>query len=785
LKTHIRSGWSTRTETAVNHSLRALLPMLAALLLSGCDRDTPRPDLVAAESKPYFLHHVVDAAPPGGRECCTDVVAVADINRDGYSDIVVGGEHARGAGLVWYEYPTWLKHDIAEGDFTTDGKTIDFDGDGDVDVVVGDVPRGLYWFEQTETATWIGHKLHDGYVHDLVVADLDGDGKPDCVIADKKGAYVLFDRCSEPRQDLSVDVGEGLQTADLDADGDLDVLYSRQWVEQRRSGSEVKWIVHDVAPEWDPNTRIQVADLNGDRRVDVILSGSEGESPLAWFEAPEDLQSQTWTRHVIGDETLVGAHSLAVADFDLDGDIDVVVAEMNTSPGKRVQVYLNDQAAVSWQRIRLAAHGSHNLVVADLDRDGDPDIVGKNYEGASRFLEYWENRNADLRLVPPTGGAKALSHADWAYQPIDTARPAHDAHTFGLVSADINGDGFDDIAAGGSLYINPGRDAGRPWHRMEVAAGSDLIHISPHRHNEWSTLVGVSADALEIVTADSTNGRSWSRRKLHRLPEGRSQGYTEGPGTANGYKVYFTRGPTLFQLAVNGESPAAWQMSVLQKQVQEEGVSVADLDGDGNTDLITVDEDGKRLLWLETDSAAAVRVRHLGGSLHWIDRVAIADINGDHRLDVLYTEETRDLDYNARVVWLEAPADRRLGVWKSHTIVVLRSVNSLDVRDMDGDGDVDVIVAEHTDLRAGQLTPDNFTGVFLNRGDGSFGLEVVEIGPHSSHLGARAVRNGPGGGFDIVSIGWEQVCCVHRWVRAKTAGAAEATNRSGTFRKGN
>ena len=81
---------------------------------------------------------------------------------------------------MWYEYPTWQRHDIGSGEFTTDGKALDFDRDGDIDVVVGDMTTGIVWYEQRgAAASWVKHTIAPGYTHDLAVADLNGDGRLD------------------------------------------------------------------------------------------------------------------------------------------------------------------------------------------------------------------------------------------------------------------------------------------------------------------------------------------------------------------------------------------------------------------------------------------------------------------------------------------------------------------------------------------------------------------------------------------------------------------------------
>ncbi len=757
---------------AVRGSLPLVTANLLACVLTACNAssDAGRIEpVVAPEGAAFFQRDVIDEHPPGAADCCTDVLALADVNGDGFGDVIVGAERAQDAGLVWYEFPTWQRHEIGRGEFTTDGKALDFDGDGDIDVVVGDTTTGIVWFEQRIGTTWSKHVIGSGYTHDLAVADLNGDGRLDVVRTDKKQVEIWYaDRSAYRREQILEREGEGLAVADLDRDGDADILFSNLWLENR-SADAGSWQAHDIAPRWDIDTRVAAVDMNGDGRSDVVLTGSEGEAGVAWFESPADPRAGPWRAHVIEAGVLVGAHSLAVLDLDLDGDLDVVTGEMHTSPGKRILAYL--QGPAGWRRVLIAAHGCHNMMAGDLDGDGDVDLVGKNYGGQGRFLELWVNRAADLRRVPRWHGATS-----WRYRALDPARPDYDWHTFELIVGDVNSDRVVDIAAGGTLYIQA---AGERWRFQRIAAapGSDIIHMTTHSHFGMHDLLAVDKDWLHLVSATSPAGASWTVRQLHRLPRGRTQGYVAGPAAADGsYPFFFTKGTVLFELTVPGRVDGQWKLTRVADGVEEAGVAVADLDADGDLDIVTVAQGGRRILWLEATPAGRVR-RLLGAGLHYFDRVAIADLNGDGRSDIVFTEETRDWDYNARVGWLEAPAQaQRIQDWRAHTIVTLRSANSLDVTDFDSDGDADVVVAEHTDMWPGKVAPDNFTGVFLNDGSAHWRLEPVEVGPHSSHMGARSVDLDGDGLPELVSIGWEQ-SVLHAWQKgvAPAADAARTT----------
>jgi len=176
-----------------------------------------------------FKHVVVDAAGPGD----IWLKAVGDINGDGLSDLIAGGNAS--GGLVWYENPSWTKHVIdSAGGFGTDGEVLDVDRDGDQDVVVltgGDIR----WYENPG---WTVHVIDNRALHDLEVSDFDGDGDMDLVARDQGefghvGNELHFYRQNTPsswtHRAVSCPNGEGLDVADVDRDGDEDVVINGRW----------------------------------------------------------------------------------------------------------------------------------------------------------------------------------------------------------------------------------------------------------------------------------------------------------------------------------------------------------------------------------------------------------------------------------------------------------------------------------------------------------------------------------------------------------------------------
>jgi hypothetical protein len=72
--------------------------------------------------------------------------------------------------------------------------------------------------------------------------------------------------------------------------------------------------------------------------------------------------------------------------------MDIAYAEMHQGADPdEVVLQLNRGGGTSWHKQLLSKDGSHDIIVGDLGRDGDPDIVGANHAGSSHPLELWRN----------------------------------------------------------------------------------------------------------------------------------------------------------------------------------------------------------------------------------------------------------------------------------------------------------------------------------------------------------------------------------------------------------
>jgi len=189
--------------------------------------------------------------------------------------------------------------------------------------------------------------------------------------------------------------------ADMDGDGDLDILSANQfdngvsWFENIDGNGNfgAKRVVTDQAIEcqW-----VDVSDIDGDGDLDV-LSASWVDNKIAWYENVDGF-GNFGTQQVITN-TANTAESVSAADLDGDGDMDVISASSGNAPFRWYENINGNGDFNNGTVLTMSTNGSGVIALpVDLDDDGDMDIVAsstgaekvhwyENLDGAGNFSE--------------------------------------------------------------------------------------------------------------------------------------------------------------------------------------------------------------------------------------------------------------------------------------------------------------------------------------------------------------------------------------------------------------
>jgi hypothetical protein len=692
---------------------------------------------VSARAQMSFQHVVVDASGPQaiwGK-------SVGDLNHDGLPDLIAGGRS--GGGLVWYQNPSWTKRTIAaSGAFSTDHEVCDVDLDGDNDVV--SLQNTLLWYE---APTWVEHQISGVTLHDIEVFDFDGDG--DCDVAGRNqgsfsgsGATLYLFTQNSPtswsQTTHAIPDGEGLTSADLDGDGDLDLVTNEVWI-QNRGANLAAWTQHVYTSAWAHGAAyVAAADMDGDHDLDLVLSPSErgGESfRISWFEAPSDPTQSGWSEHVVDASVEAVHHFVGAGDFDRDGDTDIVAAEMEQGGDPdEVKIYQNDGG--TFTKVVISGSGSHSMRVVDIDLDGDLDLFGAN----------WQSDQVDLFInqTPPT----RLALDAWQRHVLDGNRPGR---AIFIAADDLDGDDDVDVAAGGYWYRNPGSPAGA-WARAAFGAPLNNLAVLHDLDNDGDIDVlgtdGVGSESAPDFVFGRNDGQG-SFSLFGNVASGSGdflQGVTVArlsPGERKRVVLSWHAGAAAVEALVVPDDPATgvWALESFGASSQDEALSHADIDRDGDQDLLL------GTVWLD-NSSSGFTSRTLFQTGDNPDRNRLGDIDRDGRLDAVVGYEA--ISTTGVVAWYRQPVDPT-GPWAQTVIAQVTGPMSLDVADMDSDGDLDVLVGEHNlanPSSAGLFVFENADGV-----GGTWTRHTVHVGDEH-HDGAKVVDIDRDGDLDIVSIGW-------------------------------
>jgi hypothetical protein len=366
----------------------------------------------AADVAIQFRHHFIDQTLPQNERLQGDygLTALVDINRDGRLDFVCGGRQPKPDRLYWFEFQSadkWVRHEVGR-DYQSDVglAALDVDGDGWPDLVCSGV-----WYRNPGKPTdqpWerLEFARNARGAHDIVAADMDGDGRKDIVMmGDSRTqlkALCWFKIPVNPRQPWERhDIGPGIHgaiapagVADISGDGRADVVRGDTWFENK-DGKGLEWVAHQNIPmgrngPFGICVRAAIADMDGSGKKVIVMCDADIEKSKMVILRNPDGRGEAWIKQELPQSFPYGSlHSLAVADFNGDGRLDIVSNEQEEllptgRSNPRWILWENLGNGQFAERIILDTKlGGHELQVGDVDGDGAIDIVSKPWGALS------------------------------------------------------------------------------------------------------------------------------------------------------------------------------------------------------------------------------------------------------------------------------------------------------------------------------------------------------------------------------------------------------------------
>ena len=479
----------------------------------------------------------------------------------------------------------------------------DVDGSGVMDVVFG-TTEGLAIVRDITRAAGIDPTIETfasrfAPITSVTTRDINLDGVPDIVAASEDRDSVLWiervgDEWVEHPVVTDLNGASSAIGADVDGDGDVDIIGSAQeaglitwWTREQVSNVGFGDGIN-VHRAFDSVAHVEVAPVDSGSRPDIIALGDR----LSWWPVSE--------LGVVGGETSIATgitepRGLAAADLDGDGDRDVVIAD-----GDTVRLYIASDNARKWDLLPVgtAAGAIASMAVHDVDNDGDNDVITL----AGTAVELFLNDGGDTPTFT------------------EETQPALTMAGSKLAVGDIDGDGIVEIAVTLS----------------SVASGGVILYQRTDVSTAFTASEVTMIPATSAVTMADLNG------------DGLSDLVVGGAGFGTFFGVYsFASGSAVRVAAVqNADAPGVI------------GLRAVDVDSDGDLDLAYSRlVSGQKARWLENVRGdASVWQLHdivTGGPTSTLG-FDMGDIDGDGDVDAvlgILTEDQVQFYANDGVAW--------------------------------------------------------------------------------------------------------------------------------------
>lgn len=369
-------------------------------------------------------------------------------------------------------------------------------------------------------------------------------------------------------------------------------------------------------------------------------------------------QNSFWERHVI-DSSFSGADGVRLGDVNNDGLLDITTGWEEAG---YTLVYVHpgyDQVRNCWPSVIVGKTPSvEDAVFADLDGDGALDVISSTEGNSRKIYINWAPENPDDYLDSAKWTSEILPSSDGLMQWMFAAPMQIDS---------INGV---DFIAGAK-----GSDAKIGWFQSP----EDSRILSDWKWNPIGSATWVMSLILRDMDSDGDLDVVLSDRK---------------PGATNGVRWLENPGRELSR-------EQKWDNHFIGAQNRMlMFMDMADLDGDGLEDALVTEYTNQRIVYMRRLDSTGLNWEEYEIDLPEITgrakSVRVGDIDGDGTPDIVHTSNTLGDDNKVGVIWFSAINKATDPEWEWHDLSgpVGYKYDRIELVDLDGDGDLDVLTCE-------------------------------------------------------------------------------------------
>lgn len=649
--------------------------------------------------------------------------------------------------------------------------TADIDQDGDLDfLLAGPERESIAWYENHGGGFFGAHIVAAGITSSVTVspADIDDDGDVDILAAQSNIDRVMWYE-NDGDQNFTLRIvtttADGAYSAtatDMDGDGDQDVLVASSndntvaWYENNGAESFSKRV---VATTFTSPQHVRAADMDRDGDLDIVASSS---GRVSWFE---NNGSQAFTTRNVYSGGGTGGGAPTLIDLDRDGDIDIVA-----NVGSTISRFDNNNGDQFFTQSTISSGSSQSTTAADMDGDGDIDLLsnigsivnwhrnngnqvftrvtlgtleatvsavipgdfdGDGFFDIVSFTQFTKLSFRQQVVASDYGDAPApylttLAETGARHRAVGPRLGAgRDVDANGVHSAGAASDGPDDDGVAFAAVQVGESDATVTVNVQDAPAGARVdAWIDFNGDGNWGgagehivahVAVAQGDNVLSFdVPATAVSGVTYARIRLSTAgglgplgpaPDGEVEDYAVTISAPNLGSELFAAGQT-----ITSGSPITTSLRS------------ADLDGDGDVDIIATQAASAGLVWHENTGGSFVThviVANFGGDVVSLD---VADLDSDGDLDIVAAIG------NFRVDWYENNGAQN---FTQHSqVAATATANTVFAVDVNGDGRLDIVTTyRDSGTQMGVWYENNGHQQFAARAFGQPTIGFVQVTP--------------------------------------------------------